>query len=83
MKFVLLSSIPSSVRATVAHLYKVQHEYEVLTKYFPSVVPDLLCRMFDNIFLHPMHFLILNASKHWSLNSPSLACGKNYLYHRR
>lgn len=79
MKFMLLSSVPSSVRATVAYLYKVQQEYEVLTKYFPSVVPELRCRKFDIIFVHSVHFLMLNASKYWSLNSPSLACSKNYL----
>jgi hypothetical protein len=73
MKFILLSSIPSSDRATVAHLYKVQHENEALTKYVPSVVPELRCRKFDVICVCTTYFIILIASKHWSLNSPSLA----------
>jgi len=74
MNFIFLSSIPSSVRATVAHLHKAQHENEALTKHFPSVVPGLRCRgKFDIIFVYIAHFLKLNASKHWSLNSPPLA----------
>jgi len=73
MKFMLQSNIPSSVRATVAHLFKVQHENEALTKYFPSVVPELGCRKFGIIFVYTTRFLMLNASDHWSLNSPSLA----------
>jgi len=62
MNFILLSSIPSSVRVTVAHLYKAQHENEALTKCFQSVVPELRCRKFGVIFVH---CLMLNASKHW------------------
>jgi hypothetical protein len=64
MKFILLSSIPSSVRATVAHWHKAQHENEALTKYFPSVFPELLCPKFGIIFVYTTHFLMLNASKH-------------------
>jgi hypothetical protein len=37
IKFTFLSSIPSSVRDAVAHLYKEQHENEALFKHFPAV----------------------------------------------
>lgn len=79
MKFVTEQYSLFSQGYRCSYLYEVQQECKVLTQHFPSVVPELRCRKFDIIFVLYAFLLMLNASKHWSLNSPSLACSKKYL----